>query len=290
MFKTGLGLTLALFASACAMDSVSDQPEVSQIERTASGRPYFMAGGLGQLATDSVRAGAVADVPAIRAQVGLTTGSELRIKTVETDAIGMSHVRVNHYKNGRRVVSGDAVLHLDSTGEIRSVDTGLVDRDLPSTPTLDAAGATEIAVQASTGTVSSVEDAELVYVVSNKDGELYLAWEVRLNGSADGVPMSDLMYVDALGDRVVDRHPRIFTAKTRTIRNGNNGAFPVAGAAVSMPMAPSRAMMPCSVSSASMRRAQSSTSAGVACRLTATRAQAVSSRLTDLSGSWRAGM
>ena len=42
--------------------------------------------------------------------------------------------------------------------------------------------------------------------------------------------------------------------------------------------------------SASMRRWQSSTSAGVACWLTATRAQAVSSRLTALSGSWRAGM
>jgi hypothetical protein len=39
-----------------------------------------------------------------------------------------------------------------------------------------------------------------------------------------------------------------------------------------------------------MRLRLSSTSAGVACWLTATRAQAVSSRLTDLSGSWRAGM
>jgi hypothetical protein len=60
--------------------------------------------------------------------------------------------------------------------------------------------------------------------------------------------------------------------------------------AVSMPMAFSRPMMPSSVFSASMRLRQSSTSAGVACRLTATRAQAVSIRLTDLSGSWRAGM
>jgi hypothetical protein len=59
---------------------------------------------------------------------------------------------------------------------------------------------------------------------------------------------------------------------------------------VSMPMAASRAMMSSSVCSASMRRRQSSTSAGVACWLTATRAQAVSSRLTALSGSWRAGM
>ena len=236
MFKPGIGLTLALFASACAMDSSDDQQVVddqpAQVERAANGRPYFIAGGLGQLATDSVRAGAFVEVQALRTQIGLTTGSELRIKTVENDAIGMSHVRVNHYKHGLRVVSGDAVLHLDSTGVIRSVDTGLVDRDLPSTPTLDATRATELAVQSAVGSVSEVEAAELVYVVSNRDGELYLAWQVRLNGSAEGVPMSDLVYVDALGDRVVDRHPRIFTAKSRTIRNGNNGAFPVAGAAI----------------------------------------------------------
>ena len=58
----------------------------------------------------------------------------------------------------------------------------------------------------------------------------------------------------------------------------------------STPTASSRPMISSSVSSASMRRRQSSTSAGTACWLTATRAQAVSSRLTALSGSWRAGM
>jgi hypothetical protein len=52
----------------------------------------------------------------------------------------------------------------------------------------------------------------------------------------------------------------------------------------------SRVMISRSVSRAAMRLRQSSTSAGVACRLTATRALAVSSRLTALSGSWRAGM
>jgi hypothetical protein len=49
-------------------------------------------------------------------------------------------------------------------------------------------------------------------------------------------------------------------------------------------------MMPLSTSSAWRRRRISSTSAGVACCDIATRAQAVSSKLTALSGSCRAGM
>ncbi len=60
--------------------------------------------------------------------------------------------------------------------------------------------------------------------------------------------------------------------------------------AVSMPMAVSRAMISSSTFKPSIRRRQSSTSAGTACWLMATRAQAVSSRLTALSGNWRAGM
>ena len=60
--------------------------------------------------------------------------------------------------------------------------------------------------------------------------------------------------------------------------------------ATSMPIASSRPMISSSVLSVSMRRCASSISGGVACWLTATRAQAVSIRLTALSGSWRAGM
>jgi hypothetical protein len=92
------------------------------------------------------------------------------------------------------------------------------------------------------------------------------------------------------------RRPGLFLLPARVQRGqARTLAWPAArwlglALAVSMPMAFSRPMMPSSVSSASMRLRQSSTSAGVACRLTATRAQAVSSRLTALSGSWRAGM
>ncbi|MCY1540465.1 hypothetical protein D9M68_761080 [compost metagenome] len=56
------------------------------------------------------------------------------------------------------------------------------------------------------------------------------------------------------------------------------------------PIAASRPAMPDSMPSTSMRRFKSSSAAGSACWLSATRAHAVSSRLTALSGSWRAGM
>ncbi len=234
MFKTGIALTLATALTACVEPSSGSQDvEVERVERTASGQPFMMVGELGQLAPEQLRVDAEVMVPAVHAQMNLTSSSELRVRRIEHDELGMTHVRVGQHKHGLRVVSGDAILHLDSDGVIRGVDSGLVDRDLPDSPTTEAARAIEIAVQSSApGTVGSVEDAELVYVVSNRDGQLYLAWEVRVNGASEGALMSDLVYVDALSERVVDRHPRIFTAKNRTITTGNNGAFPVAGAQV----------------------------------------------------------
>ena len=58
----------------------------------------------------------------------------------------------------------------------------------------------------------------------------------------------------------------------------------------SMPMASSRPMIPASISNDCRRRSISSTSAGVACCETATRAQTVSSRLIALSGNCREGI
>ena len=65
-----------------------------------------------------------------------------------------------------------------------------------------------------------------------------------------------------------------------------------AGTAAEAPDVDLNAAAPVSaaVSKASIARRQSSTSAGTACWLTATRALAVSSKLTDLSGNCRAGM
>ncbi|MNS72675.1 hypothetical protein D3C72_1060940 [compost metagenome] len=83
---------------------------------------------------------------------------------------------------------------------------------------------------------------------------------------------------------------RAFNASSCTFDSASSVATSAARLVTSMPMASSRPMISCSTVRPSMRRMQSSTSGGVACCDTATRAQAVSSRLTALSGNWRAGM
>src|SRR5262249_40972512 len=145
--------------------------------------------------------------------------------SIERDEIGMTHVRLEQHKNGLRVVGGDTVLHVGPDGTVRSVNSTARDHALTATPSLGSAGATRLAIAATQG-AAAVARSELTYVISNTDGELYLAWEVDVRGAM----VNDLVYVDALTGRVVDRHPQLFTLKNRVILNGNGGAFPVSGA------------------------------------------------------------
>ena len=237
MNRAGVAVSICTFGITAVLSgcigspSGSSELHIVQVERTLAGRPYFVRGELGQAVGDVVRSpealGAV--LPAIAETLAIPS-SDLRVSRIEQDQLGMTHVRLAQQKNGLRVVSGEANLHLDADGTVRSVDSGAIDRDLPATAAVAAADAARLAVEATPGEVDA-HGSELVYVISNRDGEMYLAWEVAVKGN-DGLPVSDLVYVDALDGRIVDRHPQVFTAKSRTIRNGAGGAFPVANAAL----------------------------------------------------------
>ncbi|HWU86061.1 MAG TPA: M4 family metallopeptidase [Kofleriaceae bacterium] len=227
------------FAAGCGVtggeaDDPSADLRVERIETAGDGLPYFVRGELGRIAApiaDVARAHEALDgvLPAIADTLGVPAASLVATRT-ERDEIGMTHVRLAQQKNGLRVVGGDVVLHIGADGTVRSVNSTARDRALTATPSLAAADAARLAVQATEDAVDAPR-SELTYVVSNTDGELYLAWEVEVKGQG-GALVDDLVYVDALTGRVVDRHPQIFTVKNRTVRNGNGGAFPVANAPV----------------------------------------------------------
>ncbi|MEZ4359042.1 MAG: M4 family metallopeptidase [Kofleriaceae bacterium] len=231
-----LGLMACALAPAallgCADGSAgSANLQIEQMEVTSDGATYFLRGALGQVDTsfrDAAQAqqALAAALPAIAEALG-APGAQLVAVSTERDSLGMTHVRMAQQKNGLRVVGGDAIVQIDSTGAIRTVTGALRDRDLSSTPSFAAEDAAQIALKDSENGAKSAA-SELAYVVSNRDGELYLAWEI---GVQSGI-MYDLVYVDAISGKVVDRHPQVFTLKNRTIRNGNGGTFPVNNAPI----------------------------------------------------------
>ena len=234
------GLLVSVLSAPVALASCAGQPgepptavRVERVEVARDGHPYFVRGELAQLG-DSIDSAArtnealAAVLPAIAQSLGAPS-AELVAGRSERDELGMTHVRLTQRKNGLRVVSGDAIAHIDAAGVVREVNGSIRDRDLPSTPSITAEDAVRLAIAANEVPATAVRH-DLAYLVSNRDGELYLAWEVATSTRKDKL-VEDLIYVDALTGDVVDRHPQVFTVKSRVVTNGANGVFPVAGAA-----------------------------------------------------------
>ena len=230
-----LGSLIGLAAGCGVIGSEADDPSTSvrvdQVELADHGLPYLVRGDLGKVGPIADLAAAPQALAGVLPAIAETFGvpaADLVATRSERDELGMTHVRMAQQKNGLRVVGGDVIVHVDAEGTVRSVNGTARDGALPATPSISAEEATRIAVQASQEPVAATR-SELTYLVANGDGELYLAWEVKVRGTG-GALVNDLVYVDALAGSVIERHPRIYTAKNRVIKNGGGGVFPVANA------------------------------------------------------------
>ncbi|HWO20765.1 MAG TPA: M4 family metallopeptidase [Kofleriaceae bacterium] len=237
-----IGSMVALAASCTAGGFEADDSgasagfRVERMERSSDGTPYFASGALGRIAApiDVADVGhaneALASVLPQIAEMLRVPASDLVATRIERDSLGMTHVRMAQRKDGLRVVGGDVVLHLGADNTVRSVTSNARDRAVSAAPTVSAADAAGIAIAATAAITAPApaiapagqlvaQRSELTYVIATGDGELYLAWEIEVTGTG-GLLLIDRVYVDAHTGRVVDRRPRVYTARNRAIYDG----------------------------------------------------------------------
>jgi vibriolysin len=187
--------------------------ELGQVERSVSG----MA--IGQAA--SAASSAVAAV----APVFRLSADDLVLRSVRTDELGNQHLRYRQTKHGLEVVNGDLVVHVRANGTVYSANGSARDGvNLPAKATVDSGAAALSAVRGTAGSgIASQGTPRLVYVRDEAE-KLHLAWEVRVTGvRPDGLPLVDLVYVNARGGDVVAVHPQIHSAINRRVHSANNG-------------------------------------------------------------------
>jgi Zn-dependent metalloprotease len=221
-------LVVALFAlGACASDTTGTSPSsttfrVDRTERAGDGVPYFVQGALGAATAtihglDDVDAAMAAVLPDIGRAIQVPA-DQLVARRVDQDDIGMTHVRYAQRAHGMPVVNGDVIVHLAPDGAINSVSNGARDAsNMPSTAQIEASVAADLA-RARTLHATTAGTPDLVYVITNGDGELHLAWRTDVRG-----PMvHDTVFIDAISGEVVARHPHIQPARNRTIFSGGD--------------------------------------------------------------------
>jgi vibriolysin len=196
----------------------------------ADGIPSMVVGELGHVersvSSMGIGQAAVAAAPALEAvaPVFRLRPDDMYLRSARTDERGNQHLRYTQTKNGLPVVNEELVVHVRPDGTVYSVNGSARDGVvLPAKPTVADSMAAVAAVRATAGTgIESVGTPRLVYVRDN-DGKLHLAWEVRVTGTQpEGMPLVDMVYVNARGGEVVARHPKIHSALNRRVYSANN--------------------------------------------------------------------
>ncbi|MCH9646851.1 MAG: M4 family metallopeptidase [Deltaproteobacteria bacterium] len=171
---------------------------------------------LGRL--DNVKGLASADLNA-RAE-GIAQGllgaapGEVRAFRAHTDDMGMTHVRLHQYLNGKRVYGADSIVHARADGEIYLLNGNFTKPgNLSSRPELTADAALEIALkQLEVSKFELLSTAEISYAVGIESGAVQLAWRVLVEYGTETLAR-DYVFADATTGRVVAVSPTIHYAK-----------------------------------------------------------------------------
>jgi vibriolysin len=223
--KDGMDIQQAL--SALPSATVLGVHETDQV-------PYFIKGQFGTATGSAVGLAAVdakATVQTALSQIAPVfrlRAEDLVFRKVSVDDNGHQHMRFAQLKNGLPVVNGELILHVDKAGNVYAANGDARDSQ-GNTQTMllkpqIAADAAAVAASNSTQALNKSAKAERLVYVRDTNANLVLAHEIRVLGEqADGLPVEDLVYVNASNGSVALRAPKVHTAMNRALYSANNG-------------------------------------------------------------------
>lgn len=195
----------------------------------AAQTPTHISGELGTFRSDT----AVRDLDAAALLQGLRTelradGSEaLRLRKSSRDtARGVSHHRMTQTIDGREVIGGEMILHVDdATSRVLSIDMQFLSGNgLPRSPAITSAKAITTALQALRAVNPQRTTEPRLAFARAPDGKGHLVWVARVRYTdVQGTEQLDDILADAVTGKLVDRVPRRHHALSRRVHHGRTG-------------------------------------------------------------------
>jgi uncharacterized protein (TIGR03382 family) len=183
-------------------------PQVEHLALAEDTRTTFVAGRLG-FELDAV------------SEAFELSDSTLTLMQSDRDQLGFTIERYAQTRDGLDVVGGDLRLTREDDGSIHSASglswdpsQEILEADISATKALDTA-------MGDTEGVTDGSDGRLVYLAPSDGSSPVLVWHFVLTGNRDGMPVVDDVYVDAARGGVVDRSPRVHSARVRSTYNAN---------------------------------------------------------------------
>ena len=239
-----LAACLSLALTACDTESLDPSADAASIEDVQAalaalpsaqivgahedGVPYMIRGQLGSSSSSlqgfsaseahSQVSSALARIsPAFR-----LAASDLLVRRLTRDEQGNTHIRYDQTKNGLPVIGHELILHVDPNGLVYAANGSARDGEtLPYRARVSSEAARVAALEATRGGSSSEENPRLVYVRSDKDNRLKLAYEVVVTGQGEQLPIRDHVFVNALTGAIETVASDIHSALNRIIYSGS---------------------------------------------------------------------
>jgi len=211
--------------------AIAQLPDANVQRSTADGVPLQLGGDLGQIAalrsTDpaAVEAALRPHLPALLAPFRLQA-SAVALRKARRDDRGAYHLRFAQRHQGKDVVGGDLVIHVDAGGTVYAIN-GTARGDL--SPKL---GASSIGTAAALARVDrdpaqvglAARVVRTVYLIT-ATGTTHQAYEIETTGTRGEDPVRDLVYVDVDTGAIAAVYPQIHAARDRRTHDVQHGTL-----------------------------------------------------------------
>ncbi|WP_110926282.1 M4 family metallopeptidase [Bacillus massiliglaciei] len=220
-------LSSALMASAIPGSNVFAQPVEKQAIQKWNEKasvPLFVKERAAEKFSSSSTSNALKYLEKKEEKTGIKNpGKELKVKKVEKDELGMTHVRFNQSVNGVPVEGSEVIVHFDKNDKAVSVNGRVNETVEEASVDTNASVSSDTALDKALASVKAPE--ELTYeptselVVYPFEGKNHTAYKVNVNFMGDA-PGNWFVFVDAKTGEVIDQYNGIMDAAESKTQKG----------------------------------------------------------------------
>ncbi|MBY0147645.1 M4 family metallopeptidase [Neobacillus niacini] len=148
---------------------------------------------------------------------------KLKVKSVQKDKLGMTHVRFNQAVNGVNVEGAEVVVHFNGNNEVVSVNgrvnQTIADQSVDTSASLSSDAALKTALSSVNAPEELTYEPTAELVVLPIEGENYTAYKVNVNFMGEE-PGNWFVFVDAKTGKVIDKYNGLMHAEEGKSQKG----------------------------------------------------------------------
>ena len=215
---------ISLVATVAFAKNSAPDNNVKIKDQDNKGVPTFVVGDLGKLPAGKADKAAKDFAKAQKHLLHMVGTEDFDAKSVITDGLGQTHVKLQQTLRGLPVVGAEYIVHADKNGNVYAMNGRFAaDENLPLLATVNPFNAVQrAATQAGISNWVPLGDTTLTYVVNEKS-QAFLAWTVRASHTDVEGPQIDRIYADATTGDLVLKSPEYKRLKSRKVYSCNNG-------------------------------------------------------------------